>query len=31
MIPGMVARIVTGPTPMLAIDWANRELAGLRR
>jgi hypothetical protein len=31
MIPGMVARVVTGYTPQQVIDWAKGELEGLRR
>ena len=31
MIPGMVARIVTGQSPKQVIDWAKGELEGLRR
>ena len=31
MIPGMVARMVTGQTAKQVIDWAKRELEGIRR
>jgi hypothetical protein len=31
MIPGMVARIVTGQTAKQVIDWAKGELDGIRR
>jgi hypothetical protein len=31
MIPGMVARIVSGHTPKKTIDWAKAELEGIRR
>jgi hypothetical protein len=31
MIPGMVARMVSGQTAKQAIDWAKGELGGLRR
>jgi hypothetical protein len=31
MIPGMVARIVSGQTPKQVIDWAKAELEGIRR
>jgi hypothetical protein len=31
MIPGMAARIVSGHTPKQVIDWAKRELEGIRR
>jgi hypothetical protein len=31
MIPGMVARIVTGQTPKQVIAWAQSELEGIRR
>jgi len=31
MIPGMVARIVSGHSEKKVIDWAKAELEGLRR
>jgi hypothetical protein len=31
MIPGMAARIVSGHTTKQVIDWAKRELEGIRR
>ena len=31
MIPGMVARMVTGQTASQVIDWAKGELEGIRR
>jgi hypothetical protein len=31
MIPGMVARIVTGQASKQVIDWAKSELEGIRR
>jgi hypothetical protein len=31
MIPGMVARIVSGHSEKKVIDWAKVELEGLRR
>jgi len=31
MIPGMVARIVSGQTAKQVIDWAKAELEGIRR
>jgi hypothetical protein len=31
MIPGTAARIVSGQTPKQVIDWAKKELEGIRR
>jgi hypothetical protein len=31
MIPGMAARIVSGQTAKQVIDWAKKELEGIRR
>lgn len=31
MIPGMVARMVTGQTAKQVIEWAKGELEGIRR